>query len=59
MAASLEDAEEKAPTLANLTGIITIWLNRVNEPTPTAPDTTPHHTVTDLTRATEIILGQA
>jgi HAD superfamily hydrolase (TIGR01549 family) len=41
---------------ANLTGITTIWLNRVNEPTPTAPDAKPHHTVTDLTQATEIIL---
>ena len=44
---------------ANLTGITTIWLNRVNEPPPTAPDTTPHHTATTLTRATEIILGHA
>jgi HAD superfamily hydrolase (TIGR01549 family) len=41
---------------ANLTGITTIWLNRVNEPTPTAPDTTPHHTATTHTQATEIIL---
>ena len=41
---------------ANLTGITTIWLNRVNEPPPTAPDTTPHHTATTLTQATEIIL---
>jgi FMN phosphatase YigB (HAD superfamily) len=41
---------------ANLTGITTIWLNRINEPTPTDPDTTPHHTATNLTQATEIIL---
>jgi FMN phosphatase YigB (HAD superfamily) len=44
---------------ANLTGITTIWLNRVNEPTPTAPDTTPHHTATTLTQAAEIILKHA
>jgi FMN phosphatase YigB (HAD superfamily) len=41
---------------ANLTGITTIWLNRINEPIPTAPDTTPHQTVTNLSQATEIIL---
>jgi FMN phosphatase YigB (HAD superfamily) len=40
---------------ANLTGITTIWLNRVNEPPPTG-ETTPHHTATTLTQATEIIL---
>jgi FMN phosphatase YigB (HAD superfamily) len=42
---------------ANLTGITTIWINRVDEPTPTDPDTTPQHTVTNLTQATEIILN--
>ena len=43
---------------ANLTGITTIWINRVGEPSPTDPDTIPRHTVTTLTRAPEIILGQ-
>jgi len=43
---------------ANLTGIVTIWLNRDGEPKPSAPDSTPDHEVTDLTQAADIVLGR-